>query len=285
MERIEFTEELNIEITSQVDKFISKTTCQLFISGGKYRFKAFGTGVFIKLSQDYFLITASHVAEEMMNGIYIFTKVKKFILLSGEAQITNYEKEPKIDVAYIKLEKPLAEYLIKEFEFLNHEDIEVGHIPINATQYLVFGYPAKNISVRGNKISTKASLFLLQPAKDNVYEYYKFYKNLFYALEFKGRGLSLRTGNKSKKLGSQAGLSGGGLWLMYVDQEESKFVLTCKLIGLMTDERAGKFHCLIGNKIESLISGIAQLENNLEAQQIMESFSNTIYIHSRDTLS
>ena len=284
MKRIEFNAKLDKAISNAVTNTIVKVTCQLFTKGGKYYYEALGSGVFIKFDEDYFLITASHVAEYIQEGIYILTKSNKFIpVIYSKFEMTNHKSESKIDLSYIKLDNSIVDYLKKGFDFLGVENIEVGHIPLDAANYIAAGFPARNIRVKRKEkiVTTGGSYFILQPSKEYVYEYYKFEKELFYILEFKGRGTNIKSGKSTEKLGSQAGLSGGGLWNIYVTFNDNEYEVNFTLIGIMTDERNIKYHCLIGNKIDSLISGIACLENNLSAQKSLKALQGVIYVHER----
>lgn len=155
---------------------------------------------------------------------------------------------------------------------------------MDAANYSVFGYPAKNVRLKKKEeyISTKASLYVLQPSADKLYDHYKFDRNLFYILEFKGRGTDLRTGEKSQKLGKQNGMSGGGLWFMSVtDKGDSQYDIEFNLIGIMTDEPPGKFQCLVGNKINILLSGIADYDGNEVAAKLVSMERKELYIHER----
>jgi hypothetical protein len=144
----------------------------------------------------------------------------------------------------------------------------MNHRTIDAAQYIAFGYPSRTLKREQEDIVTKAVYLQMQPVQDKVYTYYGFDTNFFIGLEMKGRGIDVRSGEKSEKLKSQVGMSGGGLWLIQVTEEDSKVAIDFNLIGIMTDERTGKYHCLIANRIDSIIYMVAQLENNTEAKHL-----------------
>jgi len=282
MEKISIPRELDIQINKQIADLVNKVTCQLFLKDGKYDFSPLGTGVLVKLGGIHYIFTAAHVAEEFDKKLFLMTPTGKFIELFGECQMSNYNKKPKFDVAYFKLSKGFGEILERNFTFLKKENIETSHELLDAANYAIFGYPASNVKeVEENVVSTKASLFIVKPLEDKAYDYYKFEKHLFYILEFKGRGISLETGEKSNKLGKQNGLSGCGLWFMEVTKlDGQEYEVVFSLIGIMTDERYGKYKSLIANKINVLISGIASMDNNEEAKILLAN-SSEVYIHER----
>jgi hypothetical protein len=284
MPKVPFSKELDLEIYRQAGDFIGKVTCQIFLDGGKLGYTPLGTGILANIGSSFYIFTASHVAEEYDKKFYILTPKGIFLEVFGDCQYTNHSEEPKIDVAFIIIDKSFASILGKEFKFLTEKNILVSHSLINASNYSAFGYPAKNTKLKKKEeyISTKASMYVLKPSATNVYKYHNFDENLFYALEFKGRGIDLETGNKSQKLGKQNGLSGGGLWFMSVTaQENEQFDIDFQLIGIMTDEPVGKFKCLVGNKINVLISYIAEYDKNKVAAELISQDVTELYIHEK----
>jgi len=97
-------------------------------------------------------------------------------------------------------------------------------------------------------------------SKEEVYEYYKFDIHKDYILDFAGRGIDLQTDEKSGKISDPNGMSGCGLWLLTEKPSTDTYDLQYHLIGIMTEFRKGKYHCLIGNRIELVISALIDLE-------------------------
>lgn len=284
MQKKTITRELDIAIDRQIGEFVNKATCQLFLNGGKFGYSPLGTGVLAKIGTRYYILTAAHVAEEFDKKMYLMTPKGEFLEIYGDCQYTNYVKEPKIDVAFIIIDEKFAKILADDFRFISEDNIMISHNLMDAANYSVFGYPAKNVGLKKKEgyISTKASLYVLQPSSDKLYDHYKFDRNLFYILEFKGRGTDLRTGEKSQKLGKQNGMSGGGLWFMSVtDSGDGQYDIEFSLIGIMTDEPVGKFQCLVGNKINVLLSGIADYDGNEVAADLVSKEKKELYIHER----
>lgn len=281
LQKITIPRELDLLIDEKIGDLVNRVTCQLFLSGGKFDYTPLGTGLLANIGDKFYILTAAHVAEEYDEGLYLMTPSGTFMRVLGDMKMTNYKKPPGFDVAFIKISKDFAKILSVEFKFITEYDIMLSHILLDAANYSVFGYPAKNVSKKKDHVATKASLYVVESANEKVYDYYEFDKNLFYILEFKGKGTMLQTGDKSQKLGKQSGLSGGGLWFMNVSKDEKEnFEVEFKLIGIMTDERNGKYHCLVANKINVLISAIGHLDDNVAAIQLEEKYKTEIYIHN-----
>ena len=284
MEKVSFTRELDLKINSAIGDLVNKVTCQLFLPGGKFSVSPLGSGVFVTIGTLHYILTAAHVAEKHRNPnqFLVLQKNGKFLEIKGDCQYTNYRNLTKIDVAYIKISNELKVILSDSFEFLSQDKIIGSHQLMDAANYAVFGYPEKNVvKKKDGYIHTKASLYILKPLEEKVYKYYNFDYKLFYTMGFKGKGIDLQTGRKSRKLKKQNGLSGCGLWFMNVEKEEDgNFNVDFFLIGIMTDEPVGKYHCLIGNKIDVLLSAIANLDKN-ESANLIKTDNNALYIHHK----
>jgi membrane protease subunit (stomatin/prohibitin family) len=79
-------------------------------------------------------------------------------------------------------------------------------------------------------------------------------------MEFKGKGVDIKTGRSLKFKTEHYGLSGCGLWLTFMNHDGTKFNSEAKLIGIMTEFRRGKYDCLIGNKIEVILIALQEFE-------------------------
>lgn len=251
--------------------FVDKVTCQFFIKGGRLNYTSFGTGVFVQFGTDLYIITASHIAEKINDGLYIFIGAEKLIEIKGAHLTTDYKKDHKVDIAFISIKNNLKSLLLESFNSLKPFNIQISHTMTPTDNYLVFGYP--EVNVRKNKerfISTHPTGHLLNPSSEKVYNYHKIDKRLYYVLDFKGSGEDMITGKMIKGFFYQNGLSGGGLWnINRKPLTENKQEVKVTLIGIMTDQLTNKYSCLIGNKIDPIIHAISKYENNIEARNLI----------------
>lgn len=224
------------------------------------RYKPGGSGVLTQFQDRYFIFTASHVTADN-NGdsqLYINTRVG-VQLLSGTLDETNLDADPWADLAYIELDRPLALLLTETYKFLPFNKIEVGHHPTEWPQYLVSGYPERNIWIdqETQTITTGSSHFLLTMANTNPYDYYNISKESCIVLNFAGAGFDLETGEKIKGIQDPYGISGCGLWSIVPNgMRNDKMILRYTLIGIMFMVKRSKYHVLIGNKIEIILQAL-----------------------------
>jgi hypothetical protein len=173
---------------------------------------------------------------------------------------TDIIKSQGIDIAFVKLDTEVIKLMLGGYRFLPISKF-MGHNNLfDAGQYCVIGFPESNIKIDGGKLMTGASAYFVKPSSEKTYDYYGIKKEIQYAMEFKGKGTDLETGKIKKNKASHYGLSGCGLWIVFIWQEKGQYFADFRLIGIMTEFRKGKYHCLIGNKIVLMLKGIKRLE-------------------------
>lgn len=251
------------KLASACGKQIHKHTIQFLEKGGKYGHKPYGSGVLIFADNKCLIVTASHVTSDFDNNPLFVTSVKGIIPIVGDLRETDLDKDKSTDLAYIILDDQIAAILVQSYEFIPVNKILHSHKALRSNQYLVVGYPEVNIRADAaeRKVYAGSSIFLLTMSLDKVYEYYKLDEDKHFVLDFAGKGLDLETDEKSGKIADPYGMSGCGLWLLTEKPNLDYLELQYNLIGIMTSFKKGKYHCLIGNRIEIVISALVQLEN------------------------
>lgn len=261
-----FTNETDEAVLEQINSKIMKHTIQfLKIENGKP--KPYGSGVFAKIYNDYFIITASHVASFFEDHPNEDLKIKVsnnfFIPVLGEVKYSIIEKSERIDLAYIKLHKQTIIYLSKVYipvtidKFRHHNNL------LNGTNYCILGYPAINVTKEGEPFNTGAAHFLgSPPINDKPYQLHKFNKRDHIILNVKGKGTDVNTGKKAKIISQFHGISGCGLWLLliYDNPSTGKTEVDYRLVGIMTEFRTGKYFCVIANRIWLIIEAFKMAE-------------------------
>ena len=261
-----FIKETDKAVVEQINSKIFKHTIQL-LKNENTKPKPFGSGIFAKIYDDYFIITASHVAsffEEHPNE-ELRVKVSKelFIPVLGEVKYSIIEKSERIDLAYIKLDKQTIVYLSKVYIPITIEKFRHHNNLLNGTNYCVLGYPAMNVNKDGEPFNTSAAFFLASPpTNDNPYQHYKFNKRDHIILNVKGKGTEVNTNKKGKIISQFHGISGCGLWflLIYDNPKTGKTEVDYRLIGIMTEFRTGKYFCVIANRIWLIIEAFKVAE-------------------------
>jgi hypothetical protein len=239
-------------------------TIQFLVKDNKkpYGYRPHGSGVLAKIQDRYLIFTASHVTEDItVHPLYINTRVGIQIVV-GFCRETDLKMEKFTDVAYILLDKMLGLLLSETYEFLPLDKISHSHRPLLATNYMICSYPEKNIRIdkATQMVYTGTSHFLLSMADEKVFDYYGLDKEKNYAIKFGGKGKDLESGVKTRKIDDPYGISGCGLWFLKPKIVNDKIQIDYYLIGIMIMFKKAKYHILIGNRIELIISALEKDE-------------------------
>lgn len=261
-----FTKEADNAVVEQINSKIFKHTIQ-FLKIENDNHKPYGSGVFAKIYNDYFIITASHVAsffEEHPNEkLRIKVAKELFIPVFGGVKYSIIDKNESIDLAYIKLDNQTIFYLSKVYIPVTIEKFRHHNNLVNGTNYCILGYPTINVTKKGEPFNTGAAYFLATPStNDKQYQYYKFNKRDHIILNVKGKGTDVTTNKKGKIISSFHGISGCGLWflLIYDNPATGKTEVDYRLVGIMTEFRTGKYFCVIANRIWLIIEAFKVAE-------------------------
>ena len=265
MEKVNFNEEIDQVLDNLMREQIGPHTCQFFEKVNGFM-KPYGSGVFAKLGNIHFALTASHVTEQITEAKPLFFKTHRgYIPVSGDLRETKITNSNGIDLAYIKLDTRIVADLEAAYKFLPISKFR-KHNLIDATQYCILGFPEVNQKVEDGVLKTGASAYFVRPFAQKVYDHYDLKTISHYILEFKGKGTDVTSGLPNKLNGSHYGLSGCGLWLILLEFDGKKYIANFRLIGIMTEFRKGKYNCLIGNRIDFLLD-VVQKDHNISFNQ------------------
>ncbi len=240
---------------------IGPHSCQLFEQGDGKQMKPYASGVLALLGDKHYLLTASHVTENWSNDHQLFTRTPKgYVSIVGDLRETDIEKSNGLDLAYIKLDNQVIPAIEAGHKFLPISKFRKHSKLLDSTQYCVIGFPTINKKFVDGKLKTGASGYFLHPSSDKVYDHYGLNPNTHFVLEMKGKGTDLITGQIGKFKTGAHGLSGCGLWLTLLNSNGDSFSADFRLVGIMTEFRKSKYHCLIGNRIDVILDALQKYE-------------------------
>ncbi|MEE1945842.1 hypothetical protein VRU48_12040 [Pedobacter sp. KR3-3] len=258
IEKINTSKEVDKMLDHIMSTELAPHTCQIFEKGRPKGMKPYGAGVMVILNEMYFLLTASHVVEDWSDENQLFIKSKRgYISIVGTMSQTDIAKSEGVDLAFIKLDEVILPEILAGYKFLPLSKFRKHINLLDAAQYCVIGYPEINKKIDSKGImQTGTSAYFMAPSKQKVYDYYNLKKRNHISLEFKGKGMDIRTGESKKLKGHHYGLSGCGLWLILIANNQNVYSYDYRLIGIMTDFRRGKYDCLFGNHIEFILQAL-----------------------------
>lgn len=244
-----------IEATSTLAQ---KYTCQLF-----YNLKRIGSGFFIQIDTEYFLISAAHVLElQFIEGMK-FPNGKELIPINGHLLITMPPEgfsrtSDKIDFSVVKLNQETVDEVKKQFEFLSADHIEIDHKPQEAPQYLLFGYPNDWTTVIAEKeqIIPKPLIMRTKMIDIDTINLESYEKGSKFAVEFDPLKFQSDDGDSEKKLPNPKGMSGSALWYIPFKKFVESGEVEIKLIGLVTDYHGGRDNVIAATSISVITRAI-----------------------------
>lgn len=252
---------LYIEITQLMAKEIKRYTVQLF----HHHLDAedvpcpFGSSILMKNNKNFFLITAGHIffEEEIKNiGIYIGNYIYG---ITGELNFhepnSKTHDPQKLDLAIFKLDYIMVDLLKNYYDFLELEDLDLGHLSSGLSLYLVFGYPAQITKPNAVKKTMVPVSISLQTIGADFYHYKKHSIEMHKTIVLLGLQKNIHPSNINSlnKVSDFAGISGCGVWhITNVTPESAQY----KLASILTGEDENKT-IFFSTKVDAILSILA----------------------------
>lgn len=245
-------------------------TCQLF-----FNLKRVGSGFFIQVDDDYFLVSAAHVLEiHFIEGMK-FPNGKELVPIKGKLLVTAppegfSRSSDKIDFSVIKLDSDTVNEVKKQFKFLSAEHIDIDHKTHEDPQYLLFGYPNEWTTVIAAKeqiiprpLIMRTKMVDIDNLKLESYE-----QRSKFAVEYDPLKFISDDGDSKKKLPNPKGMSGSALWYIPFKKFVDSGAVDLKLIGLVTDYHSGLDKVIAATNISVITETIRQkMEANIKESE------------------
>ena len=251
------------ELIRATTNSILKSTIQFFYDNEKGEQKATGSGLLIKVTEKYFMLTAAHVIAEDYNNIYVILPEKE-LQLGGQLHFTplppsGKREDDKIDIAVMELPDNVVADLLSIFQFITLDNIGIGHKNPDNGYYLSVGYPATKTKKVWNKNEISSEPFTYQTEINDNFDFDKtgFSPPTHIAVEFDGKVKSEKNENihKAPELN---GISGSGLWFLQ-DFATPNMVNNKQLVGLVIERvNTVKNKALIATRIDLVTEFIRQ---------------------------
>ncbi len=237
---------------------IKRATCQFVVD--EFDYKSVGSGVFIKIKNSHFLVSAAHVMDKL-GEIAVPISNGKFLLKPGGNSIINNfggsREEDKLDIAILKLDEKSVEELSESYAFIDECDILLNHKFVNLPIYTFFGYPSSlsNTTFCKKKFQVYSFFHFSTPGEKSLYERFGLndYQNVIASYDKK------KSYSQKSKLFSNGpdlyGISGCGLWMsdpinIYKKQSNPK------LVAIMTDWLLKDKRFVVGTRVDLITEAI-----------------------------
>ena len=219
---------------------ILNATIQFFYDNSKGEEKLTGSGVLFEIDNRHFVFTAAHVIAENIEDVYFIVPFQAIncggILYNVSLPVSGNREEDKYDLGIIELDPLIATTLKQHYQFLQLNDILIGHTVDEFTRYLAVGYPATRTQKRwgSNEMKSEPFVFNSKPVLNFEYDKFGFNFESHLAIEFKGKVIS-ENSYQPQSSAQLKGISGSGMWYL-PNFPEIDEVQTKKLIGITIEQ-------------------------------------------------
>ncbi|HBV16711.1 hypothetical protein [Chryseobacterium carnipullorum] len=260
---ITYTRVISFWMKSIIEQIVSKQiesipiigdyTCTLIKNYNDY--KVHGTGVFVRISNLYLLISAAHVLDDFDELFIPLQEGKTLIKPGGEIIINNpksLREHDDLDIGIVILDDVTVEDIKQNYNFVNENDLQINHKLSYLNSYIVFGYPSSWSKKSMSRNSFHSRPFISFTKSADVKEYSKLNRNEFLNIVVEyNRQETVNFKSKKMSYGPDLfGISGCGLW--YSNPEDYKINASPKLVGIMTDWPISNKTKLIATRIDAV---------------------------------
>lgn len=211
------------------------------------------TGILFTFKEEYFLITAGHVFENTNVKKMGFLIDSHIYFLDGILIYTRTEKDEisnSIDISVLKLSEDLANSLKTKYKFLSFDKIDFDHVVGDKPNYLIVGYPLKQIKYEkvNRKVILDPLIFITGKANAEKYKRWKINSDINILLHYKQKKVRNFSNLLIQSNSSPIGISGCGVWYLSELKEINGVLPTYELIGFINEQTEDK-HFLIATRI------------------------------------
>lgn len=230
-----------------LDKFLSRpsnSVCPIF-KEERGRISQLGSGVFIRIGSEVFLLTAAHVTDEQDSGVLRIPGIDTMIHPSGyhssmRIPESGERADDRYDIAYFRLMPEIVADLHPETIIFDAADCDTRDTTADGDTYTMIGYPARKSSVKG--ITASSELFDLTGAGRGEKHYAELGLTIQHHILISHRKKKCVDFGTERRVTppNPEGMSGGGVFAWAKDLLDPEHLDTPKLCGIIIEHYPGK---------------------------------------------
>jgi hypothetical protein len=186
------------------------------------RLQPAGSGVFARLGDRAYLISAAHVLDHCDEGVFVPTRTGPIEPLDNPTIVTGRppgtsREDDRFDVGFVRLTPSEAD----DIGWERMVDLEAGGEPmlIETTFFAVLGYPLRDHLATGGVMRGALTSFTTGLADDVAHQWAGLDERSHLLLRFARRDIATKKSHGAPP--DMTGLSGGGVWPIKVDVEDA----------------------------------------------------------------
>lgn len=250
------------EVQTETSWSAYKVTCHILKSFDGIA-NSYGSGVFAKVDENHFLITAAHVAEGLDYELFVGIDNDTIFRLGGNIVTNNsvgLRENDRFDLCVLKLCKETVDAIKNSYEFLDKSELGINHISKDLPMYEIVGFPVTKSKYNRFKkqLKSKAWRYISNPVKEEKYQLLNCNKDFNIVLNYDRKRVYNFKKNATQVGPELYGISGCGLWYTPPRVVLAKGIPEKRLVGIMTEWPINNRKFLIATKIDLFTEIIRQ---------------------------
>lgn len=254
---------------------LQKFTIPIYCEWGNDNLTLVGSGILIKILDNYILLTAAHVIDETEKGNLAIPSEQDLTGLDGfycsSIPIGKTRDDDNYDIAFAFLAPSTIQGLLTNYQFLEFSKLFIDNITFPVRLLSFIGYPASK-NKTDYRIKPYPHMHTNSELNKEKYSEYKINTHFKLASSYNAKRTSTQSG-VIVQFPDPHGLSGGGIFIWEIDDNSKvgNYRVEPYLAGIITDRTKDK-KIWIGSNIKVALQGIRN--NSLTLKNIIPDFSN-----------
>jgi hypothetical protein len=237
-----------------------QSVCPIFIENPTSgNLNQIGSGVFVEIQGELFLLTAAHVTDYEQVGRILIPGVQGLIAPHGSfahlaVAAGGKRLDDKLDIAYYRLNREILNELPSTLKPLQREDVALFDSLTEGDIYSFSGYPYRKTRLRGDRIETEFFSYAGCAVDDQTYQKLGYDPRMHIVIRFERKHAYSRDGFRITPP-LPHGVSGGGVFSWRKDAFVGGDPEERRLVGIAHTYHTTQ-NCLIGTRLNAFVSCI-----------------------------
>lgn len=238
----------------------SASICPIFREDEQGKPEQYGSGVFIRIAGDHFILSASHVFDDFKERSILIPGLESLVEIHGSYSTTplpnsGSRKDDHFDMGYFHLNAEQRSDIDNSLLFLDERDCEPMDVTSDGDAYTLIGYQSELSETTGTKAQTEISRISCSGVHDHRYEKLGLDPRRHILIQYRmKKGMSYKTMIQGKKH-DFGGMSGGGVFAWSKDFPDPKAIAQPHLVGIITGY-SSYHNVFIATRLHHVLSAI-----------------------------
>lgn len=234
--------------------------CPIFRENKEGKPEQYGSGVFVRIAQEHFMLSAAHVFDDFKERVILVPGRESLVEIHGPYLTTplpasGSRKDDHFDMGYFHLDTDQREDLDRSLLFLDERDCAPMDVTSDGDAYTLIGYQSELSEITNTKAQTEISRISCSGVQDHRYQKLGIDPMTHILLQYRmKKGMSYK-GMIQGKRHDFRGMSGGGVFAWSKDFPDPKAIAQPQLVGIIT-EYSDYHNVFIATRLHHVLSAM-----------------------------